>query len=68
MKQDRQSEAREKIILGALIINAGLRDADRAFLLGALIEAGKIVAGGPEHDRLRTVGEQAFRAKAQRTS
>lgn len=64
MTQERKRETREKIILGGLVIKAGLRNADRAFLLGALIEASRVPVGAVEHDRLCALGAKAFRAEA----
>lgn len=64
MTQEPKRETREKIILGGLIIKAGLKNADRAFLLGALIEANRVRVGTVEHDRLCALGAEAFRAEA----
>lgn len=61
MSNERRKDIREKIALGGLIVRAGLRDADRAYLLGALLEAATVVAGSGEHERLRTAGILAFR-------
>lgn len=36
--QERKTDTREKIILGGLIMEAGLRDETRVVLLGALID------------------------------
>lgn len=36
-RDDRKKDAHEKIQLGGLIAKAGLRDENRAFLLGALL-------------------------------
>jgi hypothetical protein len=58
---DRKRDAHEKIALGGLIVKAGLRSADRAFLLGVLIEAAKVREQSPEHYRLRALGAKAFR-------
>lgn len=48
----RRKDAHDKIQLGGLIVKAGLRDADRAFVLGVLMEAA---------ERHRTDGE--YRAR-----
>lgn len=64
MTQERKRETREKITFGGLIIKAGLRRADRAFLLGALIEASRVPVGTVEHDRLRAIGMEAFQAES----
>lgn len=39
MSDARKQDTREKIELGGLIVKAGLRDEDRAFLLGVLVTA-----------------------------
>ena len=62
MTDDRKRDAREKITLGGLVVKAGLRQADRAFLLGVLIEAATIRVGSPEHQRLKAKGGMAFQA------
>lgn len=60
MTDERKKDAREKISLGGLIVKAGLREADRAFLLGVLLEAATIRVGSPEHHRLKAKGGMAF--------
>lgn len=62
MTDDRKKDTREKIALGGLVVKAGLRVADRAFLLGVLLEAATIRAGSPEHHRLKARGGMAFQA------
>ena len=64
MTADRKKEAREKFLLGGIVMRAGLSKADRAFLLGGLIELAHVVSGSPEYRRLRDVGEEAFKASA----
>ncbi|WP_085027788.1 conjugal transfer protein TraD [Ensifer aridi] len=61
MISDRKREAREKFLLGAIVVRAGLARADRAFLLGGLIELSQIAPGSAEHQRLREIGEKAFK-------
>lgn len=61
MTDDRKKDAREKITLGGLVVKAGLRQADRAFLLGVLLEAASIRTGSNEHHRLKAKGAMAFR-------
>ena len=51
MTADRKREAREKFLLGGIVVRAGLLKADRAFLLGGLLE--------------RDIGEEAFKTGAQ---
>ena len=62
MTADRKRDAREKFLLGGLVAKAGLSKADRAFLLGALIELARLMPGSPEHRRLSHIGEAAFKA------
>ncbi|MCW8060476.1 conjugal transfer protein TraD [Agrobacterium tumefaciens] len=61
MSNERRKDIREKIALGGLIVRAGLREADRAYLLGVLLEAATVAAGSGEHERLKTAGALAFR-------
>lgn len=61
MTDDRKKDAREKITLGGLVVKAGLRQADRAFLLGVLLEAASVRFGSNEHHRLKAKGAMAFR-------
>ncbi|MEK1851482.1 MAG: conjugal transfer protein TraD [Phyllobacterium sp.] len=60
MSDERKRDTREKIALGGLIIRAGLRNADRAFLLGVLVQASQIAPGTPAHSRLSAIGREAF--------
>jgi hypothetical protein len=62
MTDDRKKDTREKIALGGLVAKAGLRQTDRAFLFGVLMEAATIRVGSPEHHRLRAKGGMAFQA------
>lgn len=62
MTNDRKKDTREKIALGGLIVKAGLREADRAFLLGVLLEAATVRMNSPEHHRLMAKGAMAFRS------
>ncbi|MCP2158370.1 MULTISPECIES: conjugal transfer protein TraD [unclassified Agrobacterium] len=64
MTADRKKGAREKFLLGDIVVRAGLSDADRAFLLGGLLEMKRVVQGTPEHRRLCDIGELAFRDAA----
>jgi hypothetical protein len=61
MSEVRRRDAHQKILLGALVVRAGLAEADRAFLLGALTEAGRIAVGSNEHERLKAIGLEAFK-------
>lgn len=65
MTADRKRDAREKFLLGGIVVRAGLSNADRAFLLGGLLELARVVPGSPEHRRLRDIGEVAFRIRLQ---
>ncbi|MCG5486941.1 MAG: conjugal transfer protein TraD [Sinorhizobium meliloti] len=64
MTADRKREAREKFLLGGIVVRAGLAKADRAFLLGGLLELARLDPGSSEHRRLRDIGEEAFKAPA----
>lgn len=61
MAADRKRDAREKFLLGGIVVKAGLANVDRAFLLGGLVELASIAQGSVEHSRLRDIGENAFR-------
>jgi hypothetical protein len=63
MTEDRKKDAREKITLGGLVVKAGLRQADRAFLLGVLLEAATVCVGSAEHHRLKAKGGMAFQGR-----
>ena len=64
MTDERKREARRKFLLGGIVVRAGLAEADRAFLLGALLEAGRISPGADAYERLKALGETAFRTPA----
>ncbi|MCA1493194.1 conjugal transfer protein TraD [Ensifer sp. NBAIM29] len=64
MTADRKRDAREKFLLGGIVVRAGLSKADRAFLLGGLLELARVAPGSSEHRRLRDIGEEAFKAAA----
>ncbi|EJC71721.1 Conjugal transfer protein TraD [Rhizobium leguminosarum bv. trifolii WSM2012] len=61
MAADRKHEAREKFLLGGLVVKAGLSNVDRAFLLGGFLELARIGTGSSEYRRLRDIGEEAFK-------
>ena len=61
MTADRKKDAREKFLLGSIVVRAGLSKADRAFLLGGLVEPARIAPSSMEHRRLRGIGEEAFK-------
>jgi hypothetical protein len=62
MTAERKRDAREKFLLGGIVFKAGLSGADRAFLLGGLMEMARLVPGSAEHLRLCGIGEEAFKA------
>jgi hypothetical protein len=61
MTADRKREAREKFLLGGIVVRAGLSKADRAFLLGGLLELARIAPGSSEYGRMRDIGEESFK-------
>ena len=56
----RKQDARAKIGLGGLVVKAGLRDADKAFLLGVLIAAARVAPDSADYARIKAIGEAAF--------
>ena len=58
--EERKRDTREKIQLGGLIVKAGLRSADRAVILGALIDLARRSDNQSEWVRLRLIGKAAF--------
>jgi hypothetical protein len=56
----RRLDAKQKIELGALVVRAGLREADRAFILGGLIDMARLDQNSAEAERLRGIGNRAF--------
>ncbi len=62
MTAERKRLSREKFRLGGIVVKAGLTQADRAFLLGGLLELARVAPDSSEHRRLREIGERAFRA------
>ncbi|GGD70883.1 conjugal transfer protein TraD [Rhizobium anhuiense] len=62
MTAERKEEAREKFLLGGIVVKAGLSKADRAFLLGGLLVLATVIPGSSEHRWLRHIGEEAFKA------
>ena len=61
MTAERKREAREKFLLGGIVVRAGLTEADRAFLLGGFLELARIAPGSLEYRRMRDIGEAAFK-------
>jgi hypothetical protein len=64
MTGERKRDAREKFLLGGIVVRAGLSKADRAFLLGGLIELAKLEPSSAEHRRLSNIGEKEFRVSS----
>ena len=56
----RKQDAREKIELGGLIVKAGLREADKAIVLGGLMELAQRISDPGEGERLRRIGTKAL--------
>ncbi|MGX1501278.1 hypothetical protein ACSSV1_006347 [Labrenzia sp. MBR-25] len=63
---DRKKDAREKIQLGGLIVKAGLRETDKAILLGILMDASNRLGDMNERDRWRAIGKAAFNNDTQK--
>src|SRR4051794_26150728 len=61
---ERRRDTREKIELGGLVVKAGLREADRAFILGVLIEAAQHDRHSAAVKRWRAIGQDAFQARS----
>ena len=59
----RRQDAREKIERGGLIVKAGLRESDRAAILGLLIDGAVRMNDPDEYERLRRIGTQALGGK-----
>ena len=64
---ERRRDTREKIELGGLVVKAGLREADRAVILGALIEAAQHDRHSAAVKRWRAIGQDAFRSTTRET-
>lgn len=60
MLDERRKDVREKIALGGLVVKAGLRGADRAFILGVLVSAARLTPDDPRWRELRALGGAAF--------
>lgn len=57
---ERKKDTREKIQLGGLVVKAGLRDVDKAVILGALLEAAERMHDQTERARFAARGKEAF--------
>lgn len=59
--QARKQDTHQKIQLGGLVVKAGLREADKAVILGALIKLAKDIENGSANIELyRANGDLAF--------
>ena len=56
----RRQDSHEKISLGGLIVKAGLRDADKTFLLGVLMNAASRQSDDEFRARMIALGRQGF--------
>jgi hypothetical protein len=60
---ERKADTRAKIVLGGLVVKAGLAEEDSAVILGILVQAAEALAA-PDGDlarrRFRRAGDQAF--------
>lgn len=62
--QERKQDTREKIQLGGLIVKAGLRDEDKAVVLGILLDAAAKIwddSGKDLKEHYREIGDTAFK-------
>jgi hypothetical protein len=62
----RKEDTRQKILLGGLVIKAGLAGEDAAVVLGALVLTAKSLvgsSGAANRARCREAGDQAFSKK-----
>jgi archaeosine-15-forming tRNA-guanine transglycosylase len=62
----RKKDTREKIQLGGLIVKAGLRETDKAILLGILMDAANRLADNNERNRWRAIGKAGFEEYTQK--
>ena len=56
----RKADTHRKILLGGLVIKAGLGELDRAVLLGLLMESNALLQHPETVTKLRAIGEAAF--------
>jgi hypothetical protein len=57
---ERKQDAREKILLGGIVVKAGLRTVDKAVLLGALLELATLDPTSKRYQHLKERGDAAF--------
>ena len=60
----RRLDTKQKIELGVLVVKAGLREADRAFILGGLLDLARLDQNSAEAQRLRGIGNNAFQQES----
>lgn len=60
---DCKKDTRDKIELGDLVVKAGLRHADKAFILGTLIEAAALPLHSPRRQKMTATGRGELAAK-----
>ncbi|HBF31816.1 MAG TPA: hypothetical protein DDW73_19660 [Rhizobium sp.] len=58
---DRKKDTRSKIQLGGLVVKAGLRNLDKAVILGILIDAAQRLDDRNAFERWRAIGKAAFK-------
>ena len=59
---DRRKDAREKIELGGLLVKAGLRNADKGFLYGMILEGAEALKDTTEKQRLTAIGRDKLKS------
>ncbi|MGI2036367.1 conjugal transfer protein TraD [Rhizobium panacihumi] len=65
--EDRKKDTREKIQLGGLVVKAGLREMNKAVLLGWLGELAERLKSDPgEWARLEAIGKKGFEDDGQK--
>lgn len=57
---ERKADAHQKIALGGLVVKAGLREEDRALILGILVDGAARLQSDAERARLLALGLAAF--------
>lgn len=60
MAKDRKSDTYQKIMLGGLVVKAGLREHTAVELLGLLVDGRSRLNDPAERERLITLGRDAF--------
>ena len=60
-RANRRKDAHEKIQLGGLVVKAGLREMDKAVLLGILVFGASELEKEGVKDRFRAIGKAKFR-------